>query len=127
MTSSKQQAANKRNARKSTGAKTAAGKAVVRLNAVRHGLTADTAVVPFIENQADWEAHREGTLKSLAPVGHLETVLAQRVAMLMWRLERANRYERELIALKQETLEESVFNNDSAGTSPSELQSVSST
>ncbi|MEJ7577037.1 MAG: hypothetical protein WKF74_08535 [Pyrinomonadaceae bacterium] len=89
---------------------------------IRHDVAAETAVVPFLENEADWEAHREGTLDSLAPVGHLETVLAERVAMLLWRLGRANRYERQLIALKQDTLEETVFKYDPPCTSLTALQ-----
>ena len=86
MASKKQIEANRQNARKSTGPKTEEGKAMVRLNALRHGVTAEMAVVPFVENPEDWEAHREGTLESLSPVGHLETVLAERIAMLLWRL-----------------------------------------
>lgn len=40
MTSSKQRAANQRNAQRSTGPRSAAGKSVSRLNALRHGLSA---------------------------------------------------------------------------------------
>lgn len=109
MASQKQIEANRRNALKSTGPKTAEGKAVVRLNALQHGVTAEAAVVPFVEHPADWEAHRAGVLDSLAPSGHLETILAERVAMLLWRLGRANRYERELIAVEQEQIEAKHF------------------
>ena len=45
MTSKKQIQANRRNARKSTGPKTAKGKAVVRLNALKHGLRAENALL----------------------------------------------------------------------------------
>ena len=41
----KQVAANRRNAQKSTGPKTANGKAVSKLNALKHGLLAQTVVV----------------------------------------------------------------------------------
>jgi len=37
MTSRKQIAANRRNARKSTGPRTARGKAIARLNGLKHG------------------------------------------------------------------------------------------
>ena len=112
MASQKQIEANRRNALKSVGPKTEEGKAAVRLNALRHGVTAEAAVIPFVENPEDWEAHREGILESLSPVGHLETILAERVAMLLWRLGRANRYEREIAAIKQEEMEEDLFKYD---------------
>ena len=50
--------------------------------------------------------HREGVLESLSPEGHLETVLAERVALLSWRLNRVIRYETETIALSQEKKED---------------------
>ena len=64
------------------------------------------AVVPGLEQAEEWESHREGVLQSLAPVGHLEAHLAERAALLLWRLSRVARYERERIALGQETAEE---------------------
>ena len=45
-------------------------------------------------------------LDSLSPEGHLETVLAERVALLSWRLHRVIRYETESIALFQEKAED---------------------
>ncbi|WP_219975481.1 hypothetical protein [Rubrobacter xylanophilus] len=54
----------------------------------------------------DWEEHLEGILEDLAPTGHLETVLAERVALLSWRLHRVTRYETETIALSQERIED---------------------
>jgi hypothetical protein len=63
-------------------------------------------VVPGLEKAEDWEEHRDGVLESLSPEGHLELVLAERVALLSWRLHRVTRYERETIALSQEKAEE---------------------
>jgi hypothetical protein len=85
-------AANRRNALLSTGPRTAAGKLVVAQNAVRHGVFANLPVVPG-ESEADWHAHRQGTLDSLSPVGSLEVNLAERVAQALWRLGRLARYE----------------------------------
>ena len=82
------------------------GKEVVRWNAARHGIRSPAPVVPGIEKAEDWEAHGEGVLESLKPEGHLETVLAERVALLSWRLHRVTRYETESIALYQEKAEE---------------------
>ncbi len=93
--------------RKQTGGPTTEeGKEVARWNAARHGMRSPAPVVPGIENQEDWERHLAGTLESLAPDGHLETVLAERVALLSWRLHRVARYEVESIALYQEKAED---------------------
>ena len=46
MPTDRQLAANKRNAQKSTGPKTPEGRAAVRLNGVKHGLNAETLVLP---------------------------------------------------------------------------------
>src|SRR5215213_9350025 len=82
------------------------GKEITRWNAARHGIRSPAPVVPGIEKAEDWEAHGEGVLESLRPEGHLETVLAERVALLSWRLHRVTRYETESIALSQEKLED---------------------
>jgi len=63
-------------------------------------------VVPGIEKREDWEAHRDGVLESLQPEGHLEEVLAERVALCSWRLNRVTRYETETISLSQQKLED---------------------
>ena len=55
MTSYRQIEANRRNALKSTGPKTEAGKQTSRCNAVRHGLTAET-VIGMLE---DAESYRQ--------------------------------------------------------------------
>lgn len=109
MSSEKQIQANRRNSQKSTGPKSAAGKSVVRLNAVKHGAMAETVVIPFMESEEEWEEHRRGVLESIAPVGHVESALADRVAELLWRLRRVARYEREIVANKQEAVEERIL------------------
>jgi hypothetical protein len=88
------------------GPKTQAGKEVARWNATRHGIRSLAPVVPGLEKAEDWEEHRDGVLESLSPEGHLENVLAERVALLFWRLHRVTRYERGAIALSQEKAEE---------------------
>jgi hypothetical protein len=87
------------------GPKTEEGKEVVRWNATQHGICSPAPVVPGVEKAEDWEEHREGVLESLQPEGHLELVLAERVALLSWRLHRVTRYETESIALFQEKAE----------------------
>jgi hypothetical protein len=90
------------------GPKTAQGKEVVRWNATRHGISSPAPVVPGLERTEDWEKHVKGVLESLQPEGHLETVLAERVALLFWRLHRVTHYETGAIAIAQETIEEDI-------------------
>jgi hypothetical protein len=88
------------------GPATQEGKEVVKWNATRHGIRSPAPVIPGIERKDDWEEHRDGVLESLQPEGHLELVLAERVALLSWRLHRVIRYETESIALYQEKVED---------------------
>jgi len=99
MASQAQILANRRNAQKSTGPRTAEGKAAVAKNATKHGLFARMDVV-ISENQADFDAFRENMLKELAPVGTMESFLAARIVSLTWRLQRAERMQNELIDVK---------------------------
>src|SRR5215207_4736160 len=96
-----------------SGPKTEAGKEVARWNATRHGIRSPAPVVPGLEKTEDWEAHLDGVLESLSPEGHFELVLAERVALLSWRLHRVTRYERETIALSQEKVEEDLMESQS--------------
>jgi hypothetical protein len=94
------------------GPKTAEGKAVVRWNATRHGISSPKPVVPGLENTEDWESHLEGIMENLSPVGHLEITLAERVALLSWRLHRVTRFETGAIAISQETIEDDIHERD---------------
>jgi hypothetical protein len=78
--------------------------------------------VPGLEKVEDWEAHRDGVLESLSPKGHLELVLAERVALLSWRLHRVTRFERETIALSQEKVEEDLMKRQRFDSSMSEAK-----
>ncbi len=84
--------ANWLNAQKSTGPRTPEGKAKVSQNAVKHGLLAEHSVVRGEDPEA-FEAFRAEMLAELAPVGVLETMLAERVVGLSWRLRRAERFQ----------------------------------
>ena len=79
---------------------------MVRWNPTRHGIRSPAPVVPRVEKKEEWEEHRNGILESVQPEGHLETVLAERVALLLWRLHRVTRFETESIALYQEKAED---------------------
>jgi len=88
--------ANRKNSLKSTGPKTAFGKAVSSRNAVKHGVLAEAPILSGIESFKFWEKHRDGVLRSFAPVGYLESLLTIRFAVLSWRLCRVVRYESEV-------------------------------
>jgi hypothetical protein len=88
------------------GPATQEGKEVVRWNATSHGIRSPAPVVPGVEKREDWEEHRDAILESLQPQGHLEEMLAERVALVSWRLHRITRYETETIALSQERVED---------------------
>ena len=91
------------------GPKTEEGKSTVRLNAIQHGGLSTVPVIPGAERQQDWEAHRAGVLSSLTPEGHLETALADRVALLLWRLARIVRYECGIVDVAQKRISEDMI------------------
>ncbi|WP_141701773.1 hypothetical protein [Methyloceanibacter marginalis] len=67
MASSKQIAANKANAKKSTGPKTEAGKSCSSMNALTHGLTAKTVLI-LGESGDSFEALRAALRRSISPL-----------------------------------------------------------
>ena len=88
--------ANRQNAQKSTGPRTAEGKAAVSKNAVKHGLFASETVIEG-ENQADYDEYLDNFLAELEPDGMLETLMAERFVSLSWRLKRAERMHNQAI------------------------------
>ena len=88
MTSSKQIEANRRNALKSTGPRTEAGKEQSRRNAVRHGLTAET-VVDVLEDPEDYRTFETAVTSDFDVETAVERELVLRLASLLWRLRRA--------------------------------------
>jgi len=88
MTTEAQVEANRTNAQKSTGPRTAEGKAVVAQNALKHGLFAKETVIRG-EDEHEFEIYREDLLQQLIPRSPVEEMLADRVVDLSWRLKRA--------------------------------------
>ena len=82
------------------GPKTAAGRRAVRLNAVRHGVSSASPVIPGLESEAEWQKFRDDWVASLEPVGFIEEQFAAETALLWWRKWRAQRYERDAAALR---------------------------
>ena len=79
--------ANRRNAKKSTGPFTPKGKAIASQNSFKHGLFARQALINS-ENKADFDLYREQFLSELAPESPMESMLAERIVVLSWRLKR---------------------------------------
>ena len=87
MTSVKQLAANRANAKKSTGPRTEAGKSRSRLNSWKHGLTAKE-ITSEGESPRKFDILRAELWEQLQPAAGLESVLADRLAAYAWRLRR---------------------------------------
>jgi hypothetical protein len=90
--SEKQLAANRANATRSTGPRTPEGKASSSMNAVTHGLTAQTAVLRG-EDRGQLEALSESLMRELAPRGVVQRLVAERIVSLTWKLRRVARAE----------------------------------
>lgn len=76
------------------GPKTSHGKAVVRLNAVRHAVLSQTPVIPELETEEDWQSHRARLFDDLDPHGALEEALVERIALTLWQHQRLVRFQR---------------------------------
>lgn len=79
--------ANRRNAQKSTGPRTREGKDAASKNSIKHGLLAHKTVIS-LENQADFYKERDRILSDLVPESPMESMLAERIVDLSWRLNR---------------------------------------
>jgi hypothetical protein len=90
--------ANRRNAQKSTGPRSQAGKQTCRLNARRHDLTGQVSILPDTERTAI-ETFCKGIIASLAPGSDYEMQLARSIADAQWRLNRARAVEDNFFAL----------------------------
>ena len=91
----KQLEANRENA-KLGGVKTEEGKAVSRLNALKHGLLCSENILTDEDKTLLREVER-GLQEELQPVGALEIALVDRMASCLWRWRRAMKVEREMI------------------------------
>jgi hypothetical protein len=105
MTSYRQIEANRRNALRSTGPKTEAGKQVSRCNAVRHGLTAET-VIAALEDAEDYKAFEAAITADYDAQSAVERELVLRLASVLWRLRRVTTMETGLFEIQAEHLRE---------------------
>jgi hypothetical protein len=79
--------ANRRNAKKSTGPCTPEGKAAASQNSIKHGLFARQTLIDS-ENEADFDLYHDQLLSELTPESPMESMLAERIVVLSWRLKR---------------------------------------
>ena len=97
MLSENQLEANRRNALRSTGPRTARGKASSARNATRHGLNSRDLLLPG-EDAEQFALLQRRVRMELRPQGEVESYLAQRAAAGMWRLNRLLRVEAPLFS-----------------------------
>ena len=84
--------ANRKNAQKSTGPKTQEGKDKVKFNALRHGLYAETIVLPHEDADA-YQNRLETWTADLSPRTDMEAYLVKRMVKISWQLDRADAHE----------------------------------
>ena len=100
--SEKQMFANRQNALQSTGPRSAIGKGVSSQNAIRHGLRAENTVISG-EDPAEFDRFRSQLFQELAPIGVLESRLAAQIAAALWKFQRIDRMESDLLMHLQDT------------------------
>ena len=85
--------ANRRNAKKSTGPKTALGKTISSWNSTRHGLLSQRPPRLYGRSKRHFTRLLGNLRQDLEPVGTLEEVLVEKIAQEYWRLGVAASYE----------------------------------
>jgi len=104
-------ATNRQNAARSTGPVTPEGKRRASLNALRHGLTGLTVVLPE-EDLAAYRKHCAQFHAELNPKGLLETKAVQTMADTYWRLDRIRAMENNLFSLGFHDLSSEIASED---------------
>ena len=91
-TSEAQIIANQLNAQKSTGPVTEAGKNKVSSNAIKHGLFSKNLILEN-EDPLEYQSLLDQLNSELSPIGILEQILIERIAVSLWRQKRLIRAE----------------------------------
>jgi hypothetical protein len=91
-------AINRANAQHSTGPRSIIGKQHSSLNALTHGLTSQSPLLPT-EDPAAFNLHTEGFFDEYKPKGSTETQLVQELADTSWRINRIPAAELDLLML----------------------------
>src|SRR5581483_2729880 len=100
MATPKQIAANRRNAQKSCGPKSAETKAKVSKNPLRHGLCARFHVLEEVEQQESFDAFLQRLIEDEQPVGQAEIELVVKMAEHTWLSKRALRLQNNCFSLE---------------------------
>ncbi|HEX7362777.1 MAG TPA: hypothetical protein VF283_19985 [Bryobacteraceae bacterium] len=106
MATAKQIAANRRNAKKSTGPKSAETKAKVAQNGVKHGLCSKFRVLDEVEKQENFDAFLNKLMEDEQPVGQAEIELVVKMAEHTWVAKRALRAQNHCFSLQPKTPEQ---------------------
>src|SRR4029077_10247895 len=93
--------ASRINGAKSHGPKSEDGRRAVSLNAIKHGLTAETVVLPN-ESEEQYQAELRDYLEHFAPANKPETDLVLQLASAHWRLARYTAVETSLFDIQME-------------------------
>ena len=92
--------ANEKNALKSTGPRTLAGKASSSANAVQHGILSRHLILPG-ESRGEFDALLSQLLAEHKPVGTIEMAIVERMAIALWRQRRLIAAETGRVRLQQ--------------------------
>jgi hypothetical protein len=90
------------NGQKSTGPKTEEGKKRSRMNALKHGMTAKTVLLPE-ENPAEFKQLMVGWFDSMKPQDQSEASLVERAAYTLWQIDRVNRAQSARLRLRADS------------------------
>ena len=101
MSTEAQIVANRRNALRSTGPKSADGKLRASRNAIKHGINSQVTTL-FNERQEDYDANIQAFVAKFQPQDDVERRLVERLADCEWRLIRARYIETATIDLQVE-------------------------
>lgn len=96
MATQRQISANRKNAERSTGPSTDAGKAASSRNALRHGLTAKRFLLDG-EDPDEYELMRRGFHADFKPSGAMQEHIVDNLADAFWRLRRVPAFEAALL------------------------------
>ena len=102
-TSSKQIAANRANAQRSTGPRTAQGKIASSKNSRIHGILSRDLTVGN-EDPAEYAALLDELVNDFKPEGASEHLLAEKIAIALWKMKRLNAVESATVKQAQRTI-----------------------
>jgi hypothetical protein len=123
MATAAQVAANRANARKSTGPRTLDGKQRCSMNALKHGLSARTVVLNH-EDESGYHEVRGSLHRQYQPATPQECMLVDQLASSWWRTIRARQYETDMMNMQVDTLKRRHKNRKTVHTNESDRQAL---